>query len=727
MFDFTTIEDKSFHNPVVKILINNITNSDELYISNLNLNIIRDICIKKKIKNIEDIKDELYEKIKLSKKDKIRYDNSLLKFNLFFRNILENKYIISSIYDYIIETIMIISKLIDKPRSYCLKLAFSYNYLYKKYNFKLFKLFYKKLFTFIKKSNQLDILKKFPEIYHSKNLIPLLDETMEPFQHQKSFINVIKNKKRKVIINASPIGSGKTILQTATIMYNKIQHNKSIILITCPNKVVLETVAQACNNENTIAYWFMYDDKLVPSYFCQPRRKKSKHQNNVSKPSEKELHLQYKHYVTQYYKILNDSIYIKNFYLPDVIFALPEQALKLLKNREMNTLINKIVIDEFLIPSFNNFKELLNESQNCDEIILLSASAPKSKELFIEKYPEIMSQIKNYELEYIFESIIPSFIYCKTLDENNWLPTNELNAENYNKKIKNFNWYHYRFYPPQIIYEMKKEINVFLPEGEKYKIDLDIKYKEINEFMKEAEEFLLSICEKSDEIKNQICNFNFDLNLKLESNNKSWMIITNNSINYFNFEEKENIEDKLIEYLDNVNSIEKEKLELEKQLESFEKCTIKNKENSTIENHLEKKRKLEEKLNSLNCNIHLSLENGINSIEYNEFLEIKKFLELSFDNSTIINNILIELFYGNIIYDIKGPYYKYISNPQFITKNLYVSPIMAYGTDMNIYGVKIIDEIDEVTLVQAFGRAGRARKDIYVPVYAPIESLKNLI
>lgn len=88
---------------------------------------------------------------------------------------------------------------------------------------------------------------------------------------------------------------------------------------------------------------------------------------------------------------------------------------------------------------------------------------------------------------------------------------------------------------------------------------------------------------------------------------------------------------------------------------------------------------------------------------------------------------MIELLHGNIIYDIKGPYYKFVTQPSFKLKNIYVSPIMAYGTDMNIYGVKILDDIDSVTLVQAFGRAGRTRKDIYVPVVAPLESLKKLI
>ena len=52
---------------------------------------------------------------------------------------------------------------------------------------------------------------------------------------------------------------------------------------------------------------------------------------------------------------------------------------------------------------------------------------------------------------------------------------------------------------------------------------------------------------------------------------------------------------------------------------------------------------------------------------------------------------------------------------------------MAYGTDMNIYSVKVLENIDEITLVQAFGRAGRTRNDIYVPVSAPLQSLKKLL
>lgn len=718
MFDFNKIEDKSLHNPVVSVLINN-NSTQNIDISTLNLNIIKELCENKKLKHLSSILKEMNYDVKLNKKEKIKKENSLLKFKLFYNNVLENKYIITSIYDYIIETCMIISGVIEKPRSYCLKLAFSYNYLYKKYDFELFKLFYKKLYKFIKKSNQIDIMNKFPELYHSKNLIPLLEETLEPFEHQKEFIDLIKNKSKnkKVIVNASPIGSGKTILQTTTIMCNKSQDKKKIILITCPNKVVLETVAQACNNENTIAYWFMYENRLVPSYFCNPRRKKSKFPNSVQKPSDKDLYLQYKYYVDQYYKILNDPIYIKNFYLPDVIFAVPEQALLLLKNEEMNKMINKIVIDEFLIPSFNEFEELLEYSQNCDDIILLSASAPNSKELFLEKYPQIVNKIENFKMEYIYESIVPSFIYCKNLEDENWLPTNELTAENYNEKIKSFNWYHYRFYPPQIIYEMKKKI---------LKLDdefLELSYKNVNELIKESETFLLSICDESDEIKTEICNFG--LNLDEEKKNKTWMIITNNPIEFLQKEEKEEkIEDVLLEYIENKDKIEKEKNELHKQLESLEKRIIKN--NDDITEHIDKKTNIEDRLNVLECDVDMNIKNGINAIRYETFIEIKKFLTNIYDKN-VVNNIMIELFYGNIVYDIQGPYYKYISSTTYKLKNIYVSPIMAYGTDMNIYGVKIVDDIDPITLVQAFGRAGRTRRDIYVPVIAPLESLRKLI
>lgn len=724
MFDFSKIEDKSLQNPVVPILIQS-NNNVELYdkdvnISTLNLYIIKELCEKKKLKHLSSILKEMDTNLpkKMNKKDKIKKDNSLLKFDLFYNNVLQNKYIITSIYDYIIETCMIISGVIEKPRSYCLKLGFSYEYLYKKYNFELFKLFYKKLYKFVKKSNQIDIMNKFPELYHSKNLMPLLEETLEPFNHQKEFIHLIKNKNKKVIINASPIGSGKTILQTATIMHNKSQDKRNIMLITCPNKVVLETVAQACNNENTIAYWFMYDNRLVPSYFCNPRRKKSKTPNSIQKCSDKDLYAQYSYYVDQYYKILNDPMYIKNFYLPDVIFAVPEQALLLLQNERMNKMINKIVIDEFLIPSFHNLEEILTHSQDCNDIILLSASAPNSKELFVEKYPHIVNKLEDFQMEYIYEPIVPSFVYCKNENDESWLPTNELNAENYNEKIKTFNWYHYRFYPPQIIYEMKKEI-----------FDLDdnmkkINYKSVNELIRESEEFLLSICDKSDEIKNKICNFTLDLNLK--NKNKTWMIIANNPIEHLSKEKsyETNIEDILLEFLKKKDERDKEKIDLLKQIESLEKCTIKKGEDSM--EHIHKKRELEDKLSDLECEVNVHIQNGVNSIKYETCIEIKKYLLEMYDKNTV-NNIMIELFYGNIVYDIKGPYYKYISSTSYTLKNIYVSPIMAYGTDMNIYGVKILDDIDSVTLVQAFGRAGRTRKDIYVPVIAPLESLQKLI
>ena len=59
-------------------------------------------------------------------------------------------------------------------------------------------------------------------------------------------------------------------------MHNKTQDKRNIILITCPNKVVLETVAQACNNENTIAYWFMYDNSCTHLIFVIKKIKKKK-------------------------------------------------------------------------------------------------------------------------------------------------------------------------------------------------------------------------------------------------------------------------------------------------------------------------------------------------------------------------------------------------------------------------------------------------------------------
>ena len=60
-------------------------------------------------------------------------------------------------------------------------------------------------------------------------------------------------------------------------------------------------------------------------------------------------------------------------------------------------------------------------------------------------------------------------------------------------------------------------------------IDYKIKYKSINKLIKESEEFLLSIKNKSNEIKELICNFTTNLEI-IENKNKIWMIITNDPI-----------------------------------------------------------------------------------------------------------------------------------------------------------------------------------------------------
>lgn len=722
MFDFEKIEDKSIHNPIVPILIKNTISNKEAKVCNIDFHIIHQLCLKYKLKNIEDIKKELISvSIKLSKKDKIKFNNSLLKFNIFFNNVIEDKYIITSIYEYIIETILIIAKIIKKNRLYCLKLGFSYQYLFKKYNLHIFKILYQRLFSFIKNSNQLDIMNKFPELFHSKNLISILEDPLEPFKHQKEFIDTIKNKKcskPKIIINASPISSGKTILQPATIMCNKFQEKK-IILITCLNIVVLETVAQACNNENNIAYWFMYENRLVPSYFCQPKRKKSRFTSNVSKPPFKELDLQYDYYVQEYFKILNDKSYIKNFNLPDVIFAVPEQALKLLQNKKMNALINQVVIDEFLIPHFN-ILPLLKFCKNSD-VILLSASAPNKKEIFMKKHKEIVEELNDFDLHYIYQPIIPSFIYCTDLDDKPWLPTMELNIENFNEKIDLFNWYHFRFYPPHILFKMKEKINKILNK-EKYEIDLSLQYKDINDLMLESQNFLLSLKQESDEIKNIICHFNIELPIKKKQ--LPTMIIHSNPIECLTVYSNIHIEDIIQNYLSKKEKVEIEKNNIRRELESLEKISLKN-ECVKFE-HYENKNKLEKELYELEANIDISIENGLNTINYEKCIEIKKYLESQYPKEQA-NNIIINLFFGNIIYDIKGCYYKFISRNNFKLNHLFVSPIMAYGTDMNIYSVKVLENIDEITLVQAFGRAGRTRNDIYVPVSAPLESLKKLL
>ena len=67
-----------------------------------------------------------------------------------------------------------------------------------------------------------------------------------------------------------------------------------------------------------------------------------------------------------------------------------------------------------------------------------------------------------------------------------------------------------------------------------------------------------------------------------------------------------------------------------------------------------------------------------------------------------------------------------VARPRFELKVVICTQKMAFGTDKVYYGVCLLDNFD-ATMNQAFGRAGRTRNNIVVPVIASKKSLQEMM
>ena len=90
-----------------------------------------------------------------------------------------------------------------------------------------------------------------------------------------------KNEKNKTIIMASPVASGKTACSVSSfylqyLKNSKMKNQQKLMLVTCPNKLVLEEMIKNCNAEEEISYWYAYDHQIIPSLVCLPLYKKGK-------------------------------------------------------------------------------------------------------------------------------------------------------------------------------------------------------------------------------------------------------------------------------------------------------------------------------------------------------------------------------------------------------------------------------------------------------------------
>ena len=497
-------------------------------------------------------------------------------------------------------------------------------------------------------------------------------------------------------------------------------------MITCKNRYVLEEIARGCNVENKIGYWFYYDNKIVPSYFCNPVRSNGR-PVSLNKFDIADIDKQYEYFIDAYIKISNTSNkFQRNLSLPDVIFCNSNDCADLMSSTFAEKYITTIVIDEFLIPGFGTELREIVSFGFLERIILLSASAPRDLRGFQKL--DIYSCLEGYRIKYQYEEIIPSFVRCYYYEEGDyvsWLPTNEIISL---KDIKDFNWYHWRFFSPSVLKELMEHIAFpgftdFLSE--------EVGFYSVSEMLEIVKKNMLSLSNSDDDLYLEMVKTFRSCGKLVSQKTGTWMIVCEdpfgklrdadlvgegNEINeidvermLYEFEEKKR--ENSVKNLDLVRRLESHKKSKNvDRLELFEEI-------SEIEREIECMGKFDDVI----------FKNEVVSITSESLRKLFGELVESFDGVRA-NTLINEMFRGNILaMDSSPEYYKITNSKNFCLRRLFVSPIMCFGTDMNIYGVDIKESVDSVTLVQAFGRAGRNRKHVEVPVIAPLESLKNLV
>lgn len=760
VFDFDKIENTDIGvSPVIPLLFKNnrIKNdSDEMNLCFVYMTSLKEVLNRyiKKESILNDLLNIGKKTKPLCKSETIIQKNVILKLKRFVDSLLAKKGIVvekNSVYEYIIESIFVIENVIViKDKEYLVNLLYTYNYLYKRSK----NLVFDKMYTMLKKSvssnynSNFKVMCKFPHLSHSQNLICLSDNfsRVKLFQHQIDFIDIINSEcdKKLLVINASPIGSGKSILQTYTCLnsHYKNIHSlriRNLLVVTCKNKFVIEEIARGCNVENKIGYWFFYHSKLIPSLFCHPISKKG-YRFIVQKPISEDMETiedEYEYYLNQSIQISSSSKYQKKFCLPDVIFCHSDDVCELLDSSFAEKYVKSIVIDEFLIPGFERTLSSIFEKNFIKKYILLSASAPSSLEKLFEKKCLPTSVLENkdkYTFRYLYEEIVPSFIRCFCNCNETWVPT--MNVKRI-EDIENFSWYHFRFYSPFVILEMKEYLNCHFDLSMYHE---SLNFLSIEEMFQVSKSFLFSLCEdKSPEFLRRVRSFRPSTSIQGRVNgDEKWMIVSKSPIETLlskcsNIDKDVNIKDVIDDITLQIEKIRCEKEDLLKKLTSLKKSKNMDKEDSFIENQEVQDQIQQLDKNILRCSSYSN--NVISSfVNYNKIHveDLKKMfgeLMISIKDETKVSKIIILAIHGYIcVSDISRHYFKITQQPSFFTKRIFVSKDMCYGTDMNIYGVKLEEDmdVDSITLVQGLGRAGRNRKHIEVPVFSSLSSLERM-
>lgn len=677
-------------------------------------------------------------KIKLKKTDLIIQANVLKKMNQTLKFLVSNKNISETIYDYIMESILITNKkLKGRDDDYIIKLIYSFeknkNETIEKEDVIENTVLCLKQFLQKRKYSQEHIMLKMPFLYHENNLINMWEqESYKPFQHQIDFIEILNHCKEKkiTVINSSPIGSGKSVLQTYTCLHAHFQNaskirERKIFVITCKNNYVIEEIARGCNVENKIGYWFYYKKKLVPSFFCNPIKKNGT-PLFLKKQKCQRVEDQYEKFVDMYISMSNTTnMFQRNLSLPDVIFCTPDDCIELLESSFSEKYVNGLVIDEFLIPDFQDSLEKLLKFSYIEKLILLSASAPSTLNDFKIKHSDIYNQIQDSSVKYLYQEIIPSFINCSYTENGeayNWLPTNEITSL---KEIQKFGWYHWRFFSPLTLRDMMKYIGF---ESYEDLLTEEIGFKTMTQILEYVKKSMhdLSI-EKDSLYLEKLKSYKPSRVLEGKKGDK-WMIVCENPVHdlletskSFVGKTSSDIKTLIEKYEFSEITKNRQREELLKKFDSLKKSKNVEKDSFLIE-----VQELESEMQQLDSS-EIILRSESNAFTYKNIKNVFGELVEEFGENNA--NALIMCMTEGYITPIEkcATYYNITNSKNFITKKIFVSPIMCFGTDMNLYGVCINCNVDPITLTQAFGRAGRNRKHIEVPVSAPLESLKKLM
>lgn len=685
--------------------------------------VIKDVVVGKKDGN------------KNKKSDVIKRNNIIRRIRVLVEQILVGKGRLLDIYDFILESILIINEKITARDAYVLRVMYSFECIYKTSDAResLFQDLVMRMRRRFGKKTQGAIMAKIPSLYHSCNLLNLWDNSDSPtaFGHQLDFIRMMNEKgsgdARTVIVNASPIGSGKSVLQTYTCLSSYYKNlgkvrDREIIVITCKNRYVIEEIARGCNVENKIGYWFYYDKKIVPSYFCNPVRNNGKPMS-LNKFDIPEVEDQYEYFVDAHIKISNTSNkFHRNLCLPDVIFCHSRDCVTLMSSSFAEKYVKTIVIDEFLIPGFDEELRDMVSFEFLEMVILLSASAPRDVEGFREL--EIYKYLGNFQIKYQYEEIIPSFVRCYYYEEGEtvgWLPTNDICSL---RDIGRFNWYHWRFFSPFVLKELMEYIS--FPNFEDF-LSADAGFFSIGEMLAVVKRnmFRLSVCDDA-EYLGRVRAFRSSEKLVYRRRD-TWMVVCEDPFERLvgageGRTETHDVEKMLLDFEERKRENALRNVDLERRLESQRRS-----KNLDRQELLEEISEIEREIESASKFEDVIFKNDIVSISGESMRRLYGELSESWGRVNACS-LINELFAGNILaMDSSPEYYKITNSRNFCLQRLFVSPIMCFGTDMNIYGVEITESVDAVTLVQAFGRAGRNRRHVEVPVIAPLESLRSLV